>query len=188
MRQNLQEDVDSTVINNIQSIVYSKMSKIEQAIHQTLQRWGKMITDQAKSKIKEQIDRQTQTLEILINQEIDDAFYKGSTLLNQAVLKIGEEMDKATNKFRENLFSSEEIEKQIARLRRQSIMEIRPLVEDLMKTWRLRRRKQSKRLERRQPMTFTSVKAKWLANWKQKCLNTLKCPSSPRSGDNKLRL
>ena len=119
-----------------------------------------MITDQAKSKIKEQIDRQTQTLEILINQEIDDAFYKGSTLLNQAVLKIGEEMDKATNKFRENLFSSEVIEKQIARLRRQSIMEIRPLVEDLMKTWRLRRRKQSKRLERRQPMTFTSVKAK----------------------------
>ena len=98
MRQNLQVDVDSTVTNNIQSIVDSKMSKIEQVIHQTLQRRGKMITDQANSEIKEQIDRQTQKLEILIDQKIDDAFDEGSTLLDQDVMKIGEERDNLKNK------------------------------------------------------------------------------------------
>ena len=111
MRQNLQEDVESTVKNNIQDIIDRKMPKIEQAIHQSLQKRGKTITDQAKREIKDQIDKQTQTLESLIDQKIEDAVYEGSTLLDQAVLKIGEEMEKATKEFREDLFTPDEMEK-----------------------------------------------------------------------------
>ena len=131
MRQHLQEDVESTVQNNIQDIIDRKMPKIEQAIHQSLQKRGKTITEQAKRDIKEQIESQTQTLETMIDQKIEVAFYEGSTLLDQAVLKIGEEMEKATKEFREDLFTSDEMEKQIARLQRKSILEIRPLVEEL---------------------------------------------------------
>ena len=38
MQQYLQEDVESTVTNNIQNIIDRKMPKIEQAIHQSLQK------------------------------------------------------------------------------------------------------------------------------------------------------
>jgi hypothetical protein len=57
MRHNLQEDVGSTVQANIQKIVDSKMAKVEQAIHKTLQKQGKTITAQAKMEMMEMMEQ-----------------------------------------------------------------------------------------------------------------------------------
>jgi hypothetical protein len=56
MRHNLQADVESTVQANIQKIVDSKVAKVEQVIHKTLQTQGKTITAQAKMEMTEQME------------------------------------------------------------------------------------------------------------------------------------
>jgi hypothetical protein len=137
MQRNVENNVKSTVQVTIQKIVDTKMAEVEKAIHNTLLKRGKAISHEAKIQVQEQYDNQTRTLTATLNQKTDEIFIEAAALLDQAVLRIGDEMDSAITDFQNTLSEPTEKQRYGERLQKQVMYELRPqiteLQEDLVK-------------------------------------------------------
>jgi hypothetical protein len=111
------------------------MIQIEKAIHNTILAKGKIITRQAKATILERHEALTQKLmqhmDAQLADKTNDNFQEAETLLDQTVMRIGEEMDIAISDFRSTLHDPDKRSKYNDRLQRQVMNEIRPKIAEL---------------------------------------------------------
>jgi hypothetical protein len=123
--------VKATVHKTIQEIVDTKMIPVEKAIRKTLLEKGRIITHQAKAIMREHQEDLTQDMEHKITKKSDETFQEAASLLDQAVMRIGEEMDGAIIEFRSILFDPQERQVYSDRLHQQAMNEIRPKIAEL---------------------------------------------------------
>jgi hypothetical protein len=131
LRTNLQEEITVKAHNTIQGIVDSKMVKVEQAIRDTLQKKGRTIVAHAKTEMVEQLKTYTQNVDKELEDKTEATFATAVSLLDQAVMKIGEEMDDALTDFNKTLTDTSERNRHIERIQKRVMNEIRPQVQEL---------------------------------------------------------
>ena len=127
LQQTIEADTRTTVHTTIQQVVDSKMAQVETAIHNQLQKKGRSITGQIKMEMAQHIDVDTriQHLEAQIELKTDTAYDEAASLLDQAVMRIGDEMNSAVDDFRTTLSSPPERTRYIERLVTQAMHDIR---------------------------------------------------------------
>ena len=127
MHQTIREQIDST----IQQSIDSQMAKVEKGIHHTLQKRGKILVDQAKRDMAEQLENQTQEMDEKLERRTEETFNEATSLLDQAVMGIGEEMKSAVEDFNDILSNPQERTRLVERLQTRAMNEIRPQIREL---------------------------------------------------------
>jgi hypothetical protein len=101
-QRNITSQVTKAVHETIQGIVNNKMVQVEEAIRHSLLQKGRNIVQQAKTSMQKQQMETTKELEARIADKSNDTYHEAASLLEQAVMRIGEEMDSAID-FRNTL-------------------------------------------------------------------------------------
>jgi hypothetical protein len=131
IQQIITSQVTKAVHETIQGIVENKMVQVEEAIRHSLLQKGWNIVQQAKTSMQKQQMETTKELEARIADKSNDTYHQAASLLEQAVMHIGEEMDSVIIDFRNTLAQPHKRLTYIDSLQRQVMKEIRPGLSEL---------------------------------------------------------
>jgi hypothetical protein len=130
-QKTLQDNVEHTVKSTIQTVVDSQMVKVERAIKDTLQKRGKLLVHQAKLDMAEQFGNQEKTLTENMERTTEETYQEAASLLDQAVMKIGEEMSNAVQEFQDHLSDPHTRTRLVESLQKRAMHAIVPQIEAL---------------------------------------------------------
>ncbi len=140
--QDLEDTTRTAVTKTVQLIIDSQMSKIERGIQGTLLNKGKIIAAQAKQEMTalvsetktimtDDLEYHWRKLSNMLNKQANDTHNEASSLLDQTVMLLGEEMQLAHNEFYTSISEQNEKNRQIDSIQKRVLNAIRPQIDEL---------------------------------------------------------
>jgi hypothetical protein len=136
------EDTRSAVRKTAQHVIDSEMSKIERGTQGTLLNKGKTLAAQAnremttlasetKTIVTDDLEHQWRKLSNMLSKQATDTHNEASSLLDQTVMLLGEEMEMAHSQFHARLSNQNEKNRQIESIQKRMLSAMRPQIDEL---------------------------------------------------------
>jgi hypothetical protein len=139
MKLDLATETRTTARATIQTVVDTQTARAEKAIIQTMKKRTQTIVTDAKKgmtiELADKLARELKAKRRTLNDEIttvtDDAFNTAASLLDQAVMQIGNEMESAVTEFRNTLAEPHEKARFMDRIQQRTLRDLKPKVADI---------------------------------------------------------
>jgi hypothetical protein len=100
LKTKVNQRIESTLNDTIQQTVDKKMHQVEQAIHSEIKKRALALLRSTNGELAITHERRITTMEERLDVKVDDVFNQASSLLDDAVMQIGKEMEQALDDFR----------------------------------------------------------------------------------------
>jgi hypothetical protein len=100
LKTKVNQRIESTLQESIQQVVDKKMYQVEQAMHTEMKKRALVLLRSTNGELAVTHERRITTMEERLDVRVDDVFNQASSLLDDAVMQIGKEMEQALDDFR----------------------------------------------------------------------------------------